>query len=178
MCLSSQPCVVIQSVPFTEFCWQSEKFGGPSVFCAMGLVNFNPAVGGWSWGEGVKKFWRPAWGGLKKFYIFLEGDWKILHCWMIRGFFTFDVFKGSQNVYLYLFFWTKASPFNPIYFVANLQMISFSIFFMQRDQHELLKIVKRFVKDEVTRGGIKTTPFSKSSNNLFPYNSIFHISST
>ena len=38
-----------------------------------GLVIFNPALGGWSTGEGVKSFWRPAWWGWKNCTLLLRG---------------------------------------------------------------------------------------------------------
>ena len=38
-----------------------------------GLVIFNPAVGGWSTGEGGSKFFEDLLEGMKKLYIPFEG---------------------------------------------------------------------------------------------------------
>ena len=40
---------------------------------SRGLAIFNPAVGGWSRGEGVKNIWRPALEGLTKSTFLLRG---------------------------------------------------------------------------------------------------------
>ena len=50
---------------------------------AKGLVIFNPAVGGGREVRGVKNIWRPAWRGLKFFYISFE---KFPH-WLSKTFY-------------------------------------------------------------------------------------------
>ena len=63
---------------------------------------FNPAVGGWSVGGGVKNFGRPSWGGLEKLKNFSEGGWKFLHCLIMRGFFKVNVlWKGESFIFIF-----------------------------------------------------------------------------
>ena len=64
-----------QAVRFTVF------------FPIKGLIIFNPAVGGWSRGEGVKKFLDLLEGGLKN-KLLLKGVEKYLSCLIIRESFT------------------------------------------------------------------------------------------
>ena len=74
---------------------------------AKGLVIFNPAVGGGREVRGVKNIWRPAWRGLKIFYISFKGVEKFPHCLRnplyikYRGskFFDFTREGGSQNIF-------------------------------------------------------------------------------
>ena len=44
-----------------------------SKYLLLGVGHFQSSSRGWSRGEGVKNIWRPALGGLKKFYISFEG---------------------------------------------------------------------------------------------------------